>query len=109
MVKYAVMLVAVAAMFVSIDSAQARGRRGGCPGGVCYNGGAKTLAVTAGPAKTLAAAANPAVVADTPVPAAPAADAVPAEAAPAVAAQPAGRNTVASRFTTRPRRLFGRR
>ena len=107
MVKYAVMLVAVAAMFVSIDSAQARGRRGGCPGGNCYNGGANTYAVTPGPAKTLAAAADPAVIVDAP--AAPAAAAVPADVAPAVAAQPAGQNTVASRYSVRPRRLFGRR
>jgi hypothetical protein len=97
MVKYAVMLVAIAAMFVSIDSAQARGRRGGCPGGVCYTGGAKTLVVAAEPAKVVDAAAGPAVAVDAP-----------AEAA-TVAAQPAGRNTLVSRYSARPRRLFGRR
>jgi hypothetical protein len=87
MVKYAVMMLAVVAMFVSVDTAQARGRRGGCPGGVCYAssgcpGG--VCAVPVAPAKTAASPDGP-------------------TATPVVSAQPA------PRYTAAPRRLFGRR
>jgi hypothetical protein len=36
MVKLSALLLAAIATLVVVDSAQARGRRGGCPGGNCY-------------------------------------------------------------------------
>ena len=102
MVKYVAVLLAVVGMLVAVDSAQARGRRGGCPGGNCYTGGYTSggcpggvcaVPVAVAPAKTAAVAAEPKVVAE----AAPA-------AAPVVAAQPATRY-----YTSSGRRWFGRR
>ena len=83
MVKYAMMSLALAMMFVAVDSAQARGRRGGCPGGVC--------GVPVAPAKTAAVTAEPAVASSS-------------DAATPVVAAP-----LSPRYTTSPRRLFGRR
>jgi threonine dehydrogenase-like Zn-dependent dehydrogenase len=98
MVKYVAMLLVVVGMLVTIDSAQARGRRGGCPGGNCYAGGYSggcpggVCAVGVVPAKTAAVVAEPKVV---------------AEAAPAVA--PVATTQPALRYYTSGRRLFGRR
>lgn len=95
MVKYIAVLLAVAGMFVAINSAEARGRRGGCPGGVCYTGGGcpgGVCAVPVAPAKTASVIGEPAVVATAP-----------AVAAPVAASQPA------PRYTNSTRRLFGRR
>jgi hypothetical protein len=101
MVKYVAVLLAVVGMLVAVDSAQARGRRGGCPGGNCYTGGYTSggcpggvCAVPVAPAKTAAVAAEPKAVAE----------AAPAAAAPVVAAQPATRY-----YTSSGRRWFGRR
>jgi hypothetical protein len=93
MVKYVAILFVVAGMFVAIDSAEARGRHGGCPGGNCYAGGCPggVCAVPVGPAKTVAVAGESAVVATQPA------------VAPVIASQPA------PRYTTSGRRLFGRR
>jgi hypothetical protein len=102
MVKYAAMLLVVVGMLVTIDSAQARGRRGGCPGGNCYTGGYSggcpggVCAVGVVPAKTAAVVAEPKVVAEAAAAAAPA-------VAPVVATQPT------PRYYTSGRRLFGRR
>ncbi len=99
MVKYLALIVAVVATLVTVDTAQARGRRGcpggncnvgysaGCPGGNCY--------VPVGSAKTVSAdPVAPAVVA--------AEGAAPAVAATAPAAAP--------RYTNNVRRgWFGRR
>ncbi len=100
MVKYLVLMVCAAATLVFVDAAQARGRRGGCPGGNCNVGYAAGCAggncyVPAGPAKLATAEqAAPAVVA--------------AEgAAPAVVATAPA---VAPRYTNNVRRgWFGRR
>ncbi len=90
MVKYAFILLAVAMMFVAVDSAQARGRRG-CPGGVCGGCPGGVCAVPVAPVKTAAVTAEPAVASSSEA------------ATPVVAAQPA------LRYTASPRRLFGRR
>ena len=100
MVKYVAVLLAVVGMLVAVDSAQARGRRGGCPGGNCYTtggcpGGVCAVPVAVTPAKTAAVTAEPKVVAE----AAPTAG----TAAPVVAAQPA------TRYYASGRRWFGRR
>jgi uncharacterized protein (DUF3084 family) len=84
MVKHFVLLVAVVATLVVVDAAQARGRRGGCPGGNCY-------ATSYSPAKmaVLGETAAP-VAADAP--AAPAAEVASAPAAaPTYTAAPASR------------------
>jgi hypothetical protein len=79
MVKQLALIVAVAATLVAVDAAEARGRRGGCPGGNCYAGGGcpgGNCYVAAGPAKLatadtvtapLAAEVAPAAVASAPV------------------------------------------
>jgi hypothetical protein len=96
MVKYVAVLLAVAGMLVAVNSAEARGRRGGCPGGVCYAGGGGcpggVCAVPVAPAKTAAVDGEPAVVTTAP-----------AAAAPVTVSQPA------PRYTNSTRRLFGRR
>jgi hypothetical protein len=93
MVKYVAILLVVAGMLVAIDSAEARGRRGGCPGGNCYTGGCPggVCAVPVGPVKTAAVAGEPAVVATE------------AAVAPVAVTQSA------PRYITSGRRLFGRR
>ena len=93
MVKYVAILLVITGMFVAIDSAEARGRRGGCPGGNCYTGGCPggVCAVPVAPAKTAAVAGEAAVAVTEPA------------AVPVVASQPA------PRYITSGRRLFGRR
>jgi hypothetical protein len=90
MVKHFVLLVAVAATLILVNGAQARGRRGGCPGGNCY-------ATSVSPAKM-------AVLGET---AAPVAADAPAAPAAEVAEAPAAVRTYAA---AAPRRgWFGRR
>jgi|GEM_PF-6770878 hypothetical protein len=96
MVKYVAILLAVVGTFVVVDSAQARGHRGGCPGGHCYTGGCPggVCAVTVAPAKTAAVTDDPKAVAEA---------TAPVITAPVVTTQPA------PRYVTTSRRLFGRR
>jgi hypothetical protein len=94
MVKYVAIMLALVGTFVVVDSAQARGHRGGCPGGHCYAGGCPggVCAVPVAPVKTAVVTAEPKAVAET----APA-------VVPVVTTQPA------PRYISTSRRLFGRR
>ncbi len=93
MVRYLALIVAVVATLVTVDAAQARGRRGGCPGGNCnvgYSNGCSggNCYAAYGSAKTVSVdQAAPAVVAAEP-------------ATPAVVAAP----SAASRYTSNVRR-----
>ena len=69
MAKYLALIVAVVATLVVVDAAQARGRRGGCPGGNCYVAGSDKLATADQAPAPLAAEATeaaPTVIATAP-------------------------------------------
>jgi hypothetical protein len=101
MVKHVVLLVAVVATLVVVDAAQARGRRGGCPGGNCY----ATSSCPGGYCGTVGGSAKMAVLGETAAP-------VAADAPVAPGAQVASAPAAAPTYTAAPaarRGWFARR